>query len=166
MSLVPNPSQTLGPLYGFALMFEGSENMVSPEDPGAIELVGQITDGGGPVSYPEAMIEAWNGELWARSRTDETGEFRFVIRKPEPDTTDDGRPLAPHMSLTVFARGLLKAAQTRMYFPDEPDANAQDAVLQLVDEGERNSLVAQWDGDRLRFDICLQGSDETVFFDY
>lgn len=166
MALVPNPSQTIGPLYGFALMFEGSQNMVDPGDPAAIELVGRITDGGGPVSLPEAMIEVWNGELWARSRTDESAEFHFVIRKPEPGVTDDGRPLAPHLNVTIFARGLLKQAQTRMYFPDEPEANAEDAVLQLVDEEDRDALVARREGDRLRFDICLQGPEETVFFQY
>jgi protocatechuate 3,4-dioxygenase, alpha subunit len=166
VSEVHSPSQTIGPLYGFALMFEGSEKMVEAGDPSAIELVGQITDGGGPVAWPEALIEVWNGDLWARSRTDEAGEFRFLIRKPDGEETTEGEPLAPSFNVVVFARGLLKGAQTRLYFPDEGDANQRDPVLNLVDEADRDSLVARQDGDRLRFDICLHGSEETVFFQY
>lgn len=166
LSGVPSPSQTIGPLYGFALMFEGSEQMVEPDGPGAIELVGRVTDAGGPVAWPEAMVEVWNGELWARGRTDEAGEFHFVIRKPEAETATNGEPLAPCLNVTVFARGLLKHAYTRLYFPDEAEANGCDPVLGLVDEEARASLVAEREGDRLRFDICLQGPEETVFFEF
>jgi protocatechuate 3,4-dioxygenase alpha subunit len=65
----------------------------------------------------------------------------------------------------VFARGLLKPAQTRLYFPDEEAANAADPVLQLVLPQDRQTLIARPDGDGLRFDICLQGEAETVFFE-
>jgi protocatechuate 3,4-dioxygenase alpha subunit len=64
----------------------------------------------------------------------------------------------------VFSRGLLKPAQTRMYFPDE-EANARDPVLRLVPAEDRHTLIATTDGDGLRFDIHLQGERETVFFD-
>lgn len=160
-----SPSQTIGPLYGFALMFEASEKMVQDDDPAAVELIGRVTDSGGPVVWPEAMVELWNGELWARGRTDEAGEFRFVIRKPEAQEVTPGEMSAPHLNVTVFARGLLKHAYTRLYFPDESEANEHDPVLSLVDEEDRGSLVAKQDGDRLRFDICLQGPAETVFFE-
>lgn len=163
---VPSPSQTIGPLYGFALMFEGSENMVEPDEPGAIELVGRVTDGGGPVAWPEAMVEVWNGDLWARGRTDEAGEFHFIIRKPEPGQTPDGETLAPRLHVNVFARGLLKHAYTQLYFPDEAEANERDPVLALVPEEGRSSLIARRDGERLRFDVCLQGDEETVFFEF
>jgi protocatechuate 3,4-dioxygenase alpha subunit len=163
---VPSPSQTLGPLYGFALMFEGSEKMLERDDPAAIELVGRVTDAGGPVAWPEAMVEVWNGELWARGRTDEGGDFHFVIRKPGREHTTGAEPLAPYLNVMVFARGLLKHAYTRLYFPDESEANAGDPVLALVDDDLRHSLIAQADGERLRFDICLQGPEETVFFEY
>jgi protocatechuate 3,4-dioxygenase, alpha subunit len=163
-----SPSQTIGPLYGFALMFEGSEKMVADDDPAAVELIGRVTDAAGPVAWPEVMVEVWNGKLWARGRTDEAGEFHFLIRKPEPqpEETIDGERVAPFLNVTVFARGLLKHAYTRLYFPDEAEANANDPVLALVDEEDRSSLVAEQDGDRLRFDICLQGPEETVFFEF
>ena len=160
-----SPSQTIGPLYGFALMFEGSEKMVPDDDPAAIELIGRVTDSAGPVAWPDAMVEVWNGELWARGRSDEAGEFHFVIRKPEAEGSSDDRALAPFLNVTVFSRGLLKHAYTRLYFPDESAANEHDPVLALVDEEARGSLVAQQEGERLRFDICLQGPEETVFFE-
>jgi protocatechuate 3,4-dioxygenase alpha subunit len=65
----------------------------------------------------------------------------------------------------VFARGLLDRLVTRIYFPDEDEANAADPVLALVpDAAARSTLVATADGDGLRFDIHLQGERETVFF--
>lgn len=163
---VYSPSQTIGPLYGFALMFEGSEKMAEEDDPAAIKLVGRVTDGEGPVAWPEAMVEVWNGELWARGRTDEAGEFHFVIRKPEAEETIDGEALAPYLNVTVFARGLLKHAYTRLYFPDEQDANGHDPVLALVEAEDRGYLVAKQQDDGLRFDVCLQGPEQSVFFEF
>ena len=71
---------------------------------------------------------------------------------------------APHLSVLVFARGLLRQVATRMYFPDEPDANAADPVLSTIDPHARDTLVARPDNTGLRFDIRLQGEGETVFF--
>ena len=72
---------------------------------------------------------------------------------------------APHLAVSVFARGLLKRAVTRMYFPDEVEANAADPVLSGVEEGRRSTLVAVPEPDgSLRFDVHLQGPGETVFF--
>jgi protocatechuate 3,4-dioxygenase alpha subunit len=71
---------------------------------------------------------------------------------------------APHLNVTVFARGLLRHLATRMYFPDEDAANASDRVLNEVDPNRRGTLIAQSDGGVLRFDIRLQGESETVFF--
>ena len=163
--LVPSPSQTSGPLWGFALMFEGSENAVDPSSPGAIRLEGRVFDGDGPLAYPDCLLELWAGEQFARSRTDEDGRFLFVIRKPEPTSTPDGVEHAPHLNVNVFARGLLKQAQTRLYFPDEAEANATDPVLELVPEEDRHTLIAREEDGALRFDIHLQGEQETVFFD-
>ena len=64
----------------------------------------------------------------------------------------------------MFARGLLKRLVTRMYFPDEMEANATDPVLSRLDDRARETLVARPDGDGLRFDIVLQGEGETTFF--
>ena len=71
---------------------------------------------------------------------------------------------APHLNVTVFARGLLRHLVTRMYFPDEPAANSADPVLKVVEPKRRSTLVAREDGGVLRFDIHLQGERETVFF--
>lgn len=165
MSLVPTPSQTSGPLWGFALMFEDSQSAVDPESADAIRLEGRVYDGHGPLAYPDCLLEVWQGEQFARSRTDEEGRFRFVVRKPDALEAPDGTQLAPHLNVSVFARGLLKQAQTRMYFPDEA-ANATDPVLELVPEGDRHTLIAREEDGVLRFDIHLQGEQETVFFDF
>lgn len=159
---VRSPSQTSGPMWGFALMFEGSQNAVVPTTPGAVRLKGRVIDGDGqPVSYPDAFLEVWQGELWARARTDIDGAFEFVVVKPAPAPGADG---APHLNLAVFARGLLKQIVTRVYFPDETEANAADPVLARVPEEDRHTLVARDDGDGLRFDVVLQGDNETTFF--
>jgi protocatechuate 3,4-dioxygenase alpha subunit len=99
----------------------------------------------------------------ARGRTDDTGRYSVVVRKPAPTATPDGE-LAPHLNVAVFARGLLKQVVTRIYFPDEEAANAADPVLELVPPEDRELLVAVPEGDVLRFDIHLQGERETPFF--
>lgn len=71
---------------------------------------------------------------------------------------------APHLDILVFARGLLKHQLTRMYFPDELDANVADPVLAGLGEAERARLVADRDEGGLRFDIHMQGARATVFF--
>ena len=165
MPEIPSPSQTIGPLYGFALMFEGAHQAVAPDSPGAVRIEGLLIDGDGiPLSWPEGFLEFWEGEQWARTRTDAQGSYGVVVRKPRPAPTPDGRVQAPHLNVTVFARGLLKQALTRVYFPDETAANAADPILELVPESDRELLVARQDGDVLRFDIRLQGENETPFF--
>jgi len=162
---VPSPSQTMGPLYGFALMFEGCEQAVPPDSPGAVRIEGLVLDGDGvALAWPEGYIEVWEGEQWARGRTDETGRYSVVVRKPEPSPAPDGSLQAPHLNVAVFARGLLKQVLTRVYFPDEDGANAADPILMLVPEEDRDLLVAVPEGDVLRFDIRLQGERETPFF--
>jgi protocatechuate 3,4-dioxygenase alpha subunit len=154
----------MGPLYGYALMFEGSHEAVAPDSPGAVRIEGLILDGDGvPLAWPEGYIEVWEGEQMARGRTDDTGRYSVVVRKPAPTATPDGE-LAPHLNVAVFARGLLKQVVTRIYFPDEEAANAADRVLELVPPEDRELLVAVPEGDVLRFDIHLQGERETPFF--
>ena len=99
-----------------------------------------------------------------RARTDADGRYSVVVRKPEPTPTPDGAVAAPHLNVTVFARGLLKQLLTRVYFPDETAANAADPILELVPPGDRDLLIAKPEGELLRFDIRLQGEDETPFF--
>ena len=167
MAQVPSPSQTSGPLWGFALLFDGSENLVDPAAPDAIELRGRVMQGdGGPLAWPDGLIEIWQGEQLARTRTDAEGRFSAVVAKPPPSALPDGRPLAPFLNLAVFSRGLLKQVVTRVYFPDEQAANAADAVLQLVPAARRDALIARPDGGGLRFDVVLQGDGETPFFQF
>lgn len=167
MTAGPTPSQTAGPLFGFALIWPGSEQAVAPDEPGALRIEGVVLDGeGAPYGYPECFVEVWHGEQWARARTDENGAWRVVVRKPPPGETPDGQPLAPHLNVTLFGRGLLKQAQTRMYFPDEAERNADDAILALVPSERRHTLLASETGDGLRFDVNMQGDDETVFFEF
>jgi protocatechuate 3,4-dioxygenase alpha subunit len=158
MTQPPTPSQTVGPFFGFALPYAHDHELVSPEDPAAVRIEGQVLDGAGdPV--PDALVELWHGELFGRCATDPEGAFRFVAKKPR---RAEG---APHLNVTVFARGLLRHLSTRMYFPDEPEANARDEVLALIaDPDRRSTLVARSENGVLRFDIRLQGDRETVFF--
>jgi protocatechuate 3,4-dioxygenase, alpha subunit len=84
--------------------------------------------------------------------------------KPGRVPGPDGTPQAPHVAVSVFARGLLHRVVTRIYFADEAEANAADPILSGVPEGRRATLLATPDERGYRFDIRLQGDDETVFF--
>lgn len=155
----PTPSQTVGPFFGFALPFESDAEAVAPGSPGAQRIEGQVLDGAGePV--PDAMIEAWADGQFARCRTDSEGAFHLTVRKPGAE-----RGNAPALNVSVFARGLLRHLVTRIYFPDETGANLSDPVLQVVDPARRRTLIALDTGAALRFDVNLQGDDETVFFE-
>ena len=137
--MTPTPSQTVGPFFGVGLP--------GVEGPEGVRIEGQVLDGAQePVA--DALLEAWHDDQFARCRTDDEGAFHFTVRE------------APFLNITLFARGLLRHLNTRMYFPGE----AEDAVLSLVDPKRRHTLVARWNGEVLRFDIRLQGEDETVFF--
>lgn len=155
----PTPSQTVGPFFGFALPFESDADAVAPGSPGALRIEGQVLDGAGePV--PDAMIEASSDGQFARCRTDSEGAFHLTVRKPDAEPGH-----APALNVSVFARGLLRHLATRVYFPDEQDANRDDPALQLVDPERRQTLIAQDSGASLRFDVNLQGDSETVFFE-
>jgi protocatechuate 3,4-dioxygenase alpha subunit len=171
------PSQTVGPFFGVGLPFEKGEQIAAPGSAGAIRLEGQVLDGNGePV--PDALLEIWqpddrgryyrvaDGDAtgFGRCRTDSEGAFSFTTVKPGETRAPDGREQAPHLNVTVFARGLLRHLVTRMYFPDETDANASDPVLNLVEPARRETLIAKNCGGALHFDIRLQGDRETVFF--
>jgi protocatechuate 3,4-dioxygenase alpha subunit len=153
----PTPSQTVGPFFGFALPFEHDAEAADGDAGEAIRVEGQVLDGAAePV--PDALVEASASDQFARCRTDREGAFHLTLRKP---VVSNG---APCFEITVFARGLLRHLHTRLYLPDEEDANRADRVLRLVDESRRHTLVGRADGDVMRFDIRLQGEGETVFF--
>ena len=170
------PSQTVGPFFSHALAPAGSDapsalanRIRDPDAPGAaIRIEGLVLDGAGdPV--PDALLEIWQAGApfrgFGRAATDENGAYWFLTVKP-------GAPAAggaPHVSVAVFARGMLNHAFTRLYFSDDRAAHAADGVLARVEPDRRETLVARrLPGEGVptyRFTIRLQGERETVFFD-
>jgi protocatechuate 3,4-dioxygenase, alpha subunit len=160
VTLPKTASQTVGPFYTIGLSRETQNELAAPGDPGAVRLIGQLIDGAGtPIG--DGMVEAWDatGKRWGRSGTDADGRFSFVVTKP------DARPgQAPRLDVLVFARGLLRHQVTRVYFPDEAEANAADPVLSALGDADRATLVAEAEDGALRWDIRMQGDRATVFF--
>jgi protocatechuate 3,4-dioxygenase alpha subunit len=176
---VPTPSQTVGPYLSLGVAPLERSEVVPAGTPGACTISGRVLDGAG-APVPDAVVELWQADpegrvggapapdgtapWFGRSLTGADGRFRFVTVKPGAVPLSSGEPQAPHVELLVFARGLLRHVRTRVYFPDETDANAADPVLSRVPGDRRHTLVATPDADGLRFDVALQGRDETVFF--
>jgi protocatechuate 3,4-dioxygenase alpha subunit len=155
------PAQTIGPFFHFALC----DRRFPVSADGALALFGRLFDGAGePVT--DALIEIWQagpaGHWFGRCATDQSGRFEFYTVVPAPVPTVDGTSQAPHLVVSVFARGLLRRAVTRIYLPDHP-ANAADPLLRSLDPDRRDTLIARPDDAALRFDIHLQGPHETVF---
>jgi protocatechuate 3,4-dioxygenase alpha subunit len=164
MTLPLTPSQTVGPFFRIGLSTTIGAHVAAEGTPGAVRISGQVFDGAGEV-VPDAMIETWQAEGAGRCATDDEGHFAIVTTKPAREVDDHGATHAPHLDVSVFARGLLARLITRMYFPDEGEANAADPALQALSPDERSTLVAAREEGGLRFDIHLQGASETVFFD-
>lgn len=172
--LTATPGQTIGPFYGYALPFERGNELVPPGFPSAIRFHGTVTDGAGrPV--PDVMLEIWQADAegaiahtagslhrdgwtftgFGRVSTDDEGHFSFTT--VEPGATEPGR--SPFIAVTVFGRGLLNRLFTRAYVPDP----GPDTLLDSLPDDRRQTLIAQRDAQGLRFDIRLQGAEETVF---
>jgi protocatechuate 3,4-dioxygenase alpha subunit len=163
-------AQTIGPFFEFALPWRQGPQAAAPDTPGAFWIEGRLLDGGGaPVS--DGLIETWQlgppgARGFARSATDGEGRWAIFTVKPGPIAGGGGMVHAPHLALSVFARGLLKRAATRVYFGDEAAANAADPTLLIVgDDAARATLIAAPGGRGYRFDIRMQGPGATVFFD-
>ena len=160
------PSQTVGPYFTLGLFASQAEKLVEPSASGAFRVTGRVLDGAGE-AVPDAMVEIWQADEdgryrddfgWGRSGCDADGRFSFTTVKPGRVREAD----APHVVVMVFARGLLRAVLTRMYFPDEEEANASDPVLSRLDDG--STLVARTVDGGYEFDVRLQGDEQTVFF--
>jgi protocatechuate 3,4-dioxygenase, alpha subunit len=162
------PSQTVGPFFAIELPYAEGPYVVADGTDGAIWLRGRVVDGAGD-PIPDALVETWqagpdgrfDGEFrgFGRSGTDEEGAWAILTLKPGAVGEQ-----APHVDLTIFARGLLHHLVTRLYFDDEDEANAADPVLSNLPDDRRATLVAAREDDGYRLDIHLQGPDETVFF--
>jgi protocatechuate 3,4-dioxygenase alpha subunit len=163
------PSQTVGPYFSIGLPWPDGPEVVPDGTERAIWLRGRVLDGERE-PIPDALIETWQADPdgrydaagfrgFGRCPTDADGNW--AIRTVKPGATAGQ---APHIAVSVFARGLLNRVVTRIYFADEEDANAADPVLAGLDDAARTTLVAAREGDGYRFDVRLQGPDETAFF--
>ena len=188
MSELLTPSQTVGPYFSMRLPWPQGPYVVPAGTPGAVTIYGRLLDGAtDPI--PDGLIETWqaspegrfahpadprgpvpDGDLafrgFGRCPTGHDGTYKIVTLKPGALPAGDGRTEAPHIDVSVFARGMLDRSVTRIYFPDEQAANDNDPVLQAVPAERRATLIAVPAGEGyLRFDIHMQGDNETVFFD-
>jgi protocatechuate 3,4-dioxygenase, alpha subunit len=165
----------------------GAQMKTGPVKGQEITITGRIFDGmGAPLR--DAMVEIWQADAsglfaaaheargqadpnftgWGRCATDmETGHFRFDTVKPAAVPWPDGRLQAPHITVWIVARGINIGLHTRLYFDDEPEANAADPILSRIEHRDRiPTLLARGDGaGAYTFDIHLQGPQETIFFD-
>lgn len=188
MTSAPTASQTVGPFFHLGMTYLERGNLVAEGVAGErVTIRGKVLDGDGK-AVPDAMVEIWQADSagryldeisprnsaaprflgFGRVETDEHGAFSFTTIKPGRVPGPDGSLQAPHIVVTLFARGLLKPLLTRVYFPDEP-GNAEDAVLKLVPLERRSTLLATRSGgakNELEWNIVMQGDGETVFFDY
>jgi protocatechuate 3,4-dioxygenase, alpha subunit len=194
-SLPLTPSQTVGPFLAISLPWADGPYVVPEGTPGAITIGGKVLDGAGePVA--EAMLETWQADpdgrfahpddprgsgagTWGgrtvgfrgfgRCMTDAAGRYRVATLRPGRLPWPGGALEAPHLDVSVFARGLLDRVVTRIYFSDEQAANVADPVLgAIADPDRRATLIAVAQPGlpgEFRFDIRLQGERETVFFD-
>ena len=164
------PSQTVGPFLHLVLPWPDGPDVVPPDRPDAIWLRGLVLDGDG-VPLDDALVETWQADEhgrydspdfrgFGRSPTDAQG--RWAIRTVKPGRVG---AQAPHVAVSVFARGLLTRVVTRIYFADETEANDADPVLAVVPVTRRATLLAAPSADGYSFDVRLQGEGETVFFD-
>ena len=183
MALSRTPSQTVGPYLALGLTWEDGPEVVPDGTPGSIWIRGRLLDGNG-TPVPDGLVETWqadeNGRFahpervrgetsfrgFGRCPTDPEGRFAIRTVKPGVVPAPDCGPQAPHIDVSVFARGILTRLVTRIYFADEVAANDSDPVLlSLPDPARRRTLLANRAGDGYAWDIRLQGPDETIFFD-
>lgn len=179
----PTPSQTVGPFIAMIdAMDHTSHHVVGSDDPGAIWVGGTVVDGDGQ-AVGDAMIELWQADQagrysspadprgpaegfvgFARCFTDEQGRWAVRTRKPGPVPGPGDSWQAPHIAVGLFARGLVQRLATRLYFADEPAANAADPVLARLSAEEAQTLTAAATDSGYHLDLRVQGRDATVFF--
>jgi protocatechuate 3,4-dioxygenase alpha subunit len=167
-------NQTIGPYWHLIEDVTWSDLTRFGAEGDRIVLTGTVLDGAGSM-VTDAAIEIWQSSpaasdtfpAFGRCRTDANGAFRFITLKPGPVAGLGNAQQAPHVAISIFARGLLKALTTRLYFQDEP-LNETDPVLSAIDDPQRRaSLIARKTApDAWNLDIRLQGEIETVFLEF
>lgn len=180
------PFQTVGPFFAICLGEPGCAHLAMDGALGRrIKIAGTVFDGQGAV-VPDALVEIWQANAagryahpeddqnrpldpkftgYGRAPTDDEGHFEIETVMPGRVPGLDDTLQAPHLLLGILARGILTRLVTRVYFEDEPSTK-EDPILALVPSERRDTLVARRAGkDVYRFDLRLQGDDETVFFD-
>lgn len=191
MHSIQTPSQTVGPFFHYGLIFGGDDDLLKDGVKGQrINLIGAVYDAHGD-AVSDAMVEIWQADSqgiypnpadsnfskvdpyfkgFGRSDTKRENQFRFSTVKPGKATyqKSDSKQ-APHINLRIFGRGLLVHLQTRIYFEDESIENEQDPVYKTLDPIRRRSLLAKIESQQAgtpiyRFDVVLQGENETLFF--
>jgi protocatechuate 3,4-dioxygenase alpha subunit len=181
--LGPTPSATVGPYLAIGLTWPDGSWAAAEGTEGGFWIRGRVFDGAGEV-VPDALVETWQADPdggfpspedprgesshpgfrgYARSQTI-TGGYEVFTLKPGRVPDGEGGRQAPHIDVSLFARGILDRVVTRIYFADEADANAEDVVLRGLTEDQRQTLVATPSDDGYRIDFYLQGDRETVFF--
>lgn len=175
----------MGPFFAIGLPWAEGPRAVAEGTPGAFRLGGMVYDGAGEL-VPDALIETWQADPdgcfadlhghggpsmragfrgFARCGYESgDGSWEVVTVKPGRVPDADGVLQAPHIDVSVMARGMLHRCVTRIYFGDEEEANGEDPVLLSVPAQRRDTLVATLRDDGYSFDIHLQGERETVFF--
>ena len=186
MSFGTTPSQTVGPYFAIGLPWDRGPLATPADAPGALRVSGTVYDGAG-VPVPDSLIETWQADHDGRfadlrgygepsrlpgfrgfarcAQEDGDGSFEIVTVKPGQVPGPGWTMQAPHIDVSLFARGMLRRCVTRIYFADELEANVADPVLRRVPEARRATLLARPVDGGYRFDIHLQGKEETVFFE-
>jgi protocatechuate 3,4-dioxygenase alpha subunit len=189
----PSASQTVGPFFKYALDHPAWADLTADGARGErIRIAGRVLDGDG-TPVPDALLEIWQANAdgkyahpadtqdkpadpnfrgFGRACVDDDGRYAFATVRPGSVPAADGTPQAPHVNMSIFARGLLRRVVTRVYFADRDAENARDPLLASIgDPAARRTLVAaREDGapgepPTFRFNVVLQGEGETVFLD-
>ncbi len=165
-------SQTIGPYWHLLEDRSWADLTRFGAEGELITITGTVHDGAG-APMTDACIEIWQSSppgseifpAFGRAATDASGHFSFKTLKPAPVPGPGNSLQAPHLAITILARGLLIHLATRLYFAGDP-ANENDPILNLVDEARRGTLIAHEKNPGVwHLDINLQGPSETVFFD-
>jgi protocatechuate 3,4-dioxygenase alpha subunit len=172
MKMHTTTSQTIGPYWHLLEDKSWADLTRFGAEGEVITITGTVRDGA-EKPLTDACIEIWQSSPAAsesfpgfgRAATDDAGNFAFKTLKPGPEAGPGNSLQAPHVAVTILARGLLFHLATRLYFDGEPD-NENDFILGLVDEARRGTLIAHETKPGVwHLDINLQGANETVFFE-